>query len=349
MRHLWPPVVCVCGWKDAGKTTLIEALIPRLKERDLEVGVLKHDAHGLEIDKPGKDTDRYFQAGADVVAHDDTQLFARRRLDGRISLARLAWHLGGRYDLVLVEGHKASPLPKLWVAGEGEDHAPTDVEHLIGAVARGEGMVDEALDLILKAVADFYRHVTTVAGILIGGDSSRMGRPKALLPYKHHTLIEHAVDVVRPWVDDVVLLGAGPCPEGLTGVARIADAPLVQGPMAGILGALRWAPRVRWLILPCDLPLITNEAVEWLLEQPVYGRPVTMPHIAGQAMPDPLFAVYDPPARRWLEDAAETEQFSLRHAFPEAAVTDCPVPPEHADAWHNVNTPDDWHRLSDRL
>lgn len=347
MRHLWPPVVCICGYKDAGKTTLIEALIPRLRERDLEVGVLKHDAHGLEVDTPGKDTDRYFRAGADVVAHDDAQLFARRRLDGRISLARLAWHLGGRYDLVLVEGHKESPIPKLWVTGEGDDPPPDGVGHLVGTVRRGDAMVDEALDLILKAVDDFCRHATILAGVLIGGASTRMGRPKALLRYKQHSLVEHVVDVVRPWVDDVVLLGAGACPDAFVDTPKIADAPNVSGPMSGILGALRWSPRVRWLILPCDLPLITNEAVEWLLQQPVHGRPVTMPHVPGRPMPDPLFAVYDPPARRWLEDAAETEQFSLRHAFPDEVLSVCPVPPEHASAWRNVNTSEDWQALKD--
>ena len=62
------PAICIAGWSDSGKTTLIERLIPLLTARGLRVGVVKHTHHALEMDKPGSDTDRYRSVGASAVA-----------------------------------------------------------------------------------------------------------------------------------------------------------------------------------------------------------------------------------------------------------------------------------------
>lgn len=345
MSHLWPPTVGICGWKDSGKTTLIEALIPRCRARGWRVGVIKHDAHGLEVDRPGKDTARYFAAGAEVVAHDPHQWFARRHLTEAVDLDALAAHLGETCDLVLVEGHKASPVAKLWILEADETPVPAEARHVIAALRRSDRLVDEAYEALVRAVDAHHQGLRTFAGVLIGGSSTRMGQPKALLPCHHRTLIEHLVDVVRPWVADVMLLGSGPTPPSFAEMPRVADVPGFEGPMGGILAALRWAPRVRWLILPCDLPLVSNDDLLWLLRQAVPGRPVTMPRLPSKALPEPLCALYDPPARQWLEAAAARGEFSLRHAFPPEAVAVPDVPLEHAACWTNVNSPDDWHRL----
>jgi len=346
MSDLWPPVVGICGWKDSGKTTLIETLIPRLLERGLRVGVVKHDAHGLEVDRPGKDTDRYYQAGAEVAAHDEHQRFTRTHLRVLADLDALVSRLGETCNLVLVEGHKASPIPKLWLIGEDEVEPPDDIEHLIGTVRPGARTVDEVLDTVLSQVEAFHKRLAVYAGVLIGGASTRMGRPKALLPWHGRTLLEHTVDVVRPWVERVVLLGTGPTAETLAEMPVLADAVGVEGPMAGLLAAMRWAPRVRWLILPCDLPHLTNQSVQWLLGQFHPGRHAVMPVLPERANPEPLGAFYDPPARLPLERAAVQDRFSLRRALPEEVVAGPSVTPDLAPAWQNVNTVEDWHRLT---
>jgi len=61
------PVVSIVGKSNSGKTTLLEKLIPELKRRGYRVATVKHDTHGFEIDRPGKDTWRLAQAGADAV------------------------------------------------------------------------------------------------------------------------------------------------------------------------------------------------------------------------------------------------------------------------------------------
>ena len=62
MNH--PPIISVVGYSGAGKTTLMEKLISELTHRSYRVGSIKHDVHGFEMDKPGKDSWRHKQAGA---------------------------------------------------------------------------------------------------------------------------------------------------------------------------------------------------------------------------------------------------------------------------------------------
>ena len=62
-----PPILFIVGKSQAGKTTLIEKLIPQLKKRGYKIGTIKHAHHGFIVDKKGKDSRRHQEAGADTV------------------------------------------------------------------------------------------------------------------------------------------------------------------------------------------------------------------------------------------------------------------------------------------
>ncbi|MCY2930772.1 MAG: molybdopterin-guanine dinucleotide biosynthesis protein B [Planctomycetota bacterium] len=152
-RTVQPPLVLgLCGFSGAGKTTLIERIVPGLRRSGLRVAVVKHDAHGLDIDKPGKDSDRLFQAGADVLVHDRRQGLLRFRAAG-LSLRGALARLGGTYDLVLVEGHKRSPGAKLWLLGPGETAPPPGVSGVLGVLPRTSHRPALARRLILELLA----------------------------------------------------------------------------------------------------------------------------------------------------------------------------------------------------
>lgn len=57
-------VVGIAGWKNSGKTTLVEALVAIFSARGLAVSTVKHAHHEFDIDRPGKDSHRHRQAGA---------------------------------------------------------------------------------------------------------------------------------------------------------------------------------------------------------------------------------------------------------------------------------------------
>lgn len=111
------PVVCIVGKHNAGKTTLLERLIPCLQARGRRVAVIKHAAHGFELDREGSDSWRLAQTGAEavVLGGPDSAVLLCRLAEGASlpQLLGLLPNLG--FDLVLVEGFKQSALPKIEV------------------------------------------------------------------------------------------------------------------------------------------------------------------------------------------------------------------------------------------
>jgi molybdopterin-guanine dinucleotide biosynthesis protein B len=127
------------GWSGSGKTTLIEQLIPRFVLQGLSVSLIKHAHHQFDIDRPGKDSYRHRHAGCtEVMVTSDVRWAlmhemrgaSERSLDDQI--ARMA-----PVDLLLVEGWKRQPLPKLEVYREanGKPLLHPDDAHIIAVAS----------------------------------------------------------------------------------------------------------------------------------------------------------------------------------------------------------------------
>ncbi len=94
---------------------MITRLIPELKRRGFRVGTIKHDVHGFEIDKPGKDSWRHKDAGATMVLLSSPRQMAMvRDVDHDSKLDELETYFSG-VDIILAEGFKRSGVPKLEV------------------------------------------------------------------------------------------------------------------------------------------------------------------------------------------------------------------------------------------
>jgi molybdopterin-guanine dinucleotide biosynthesis protein B/molybdopterin-guanine dinucleotide biosynthesis protein len=118
-----PAVVAVVGKSDAGKTTLIEGLVPELVKLGLRVGTVKHDAHSFEIDHPGKDSWRHGQTGARAYAIASPDRLAYiARLDRELPLTRIAEMYFPDFDLVVAEGYKNSAPHRIEVFRAGAGH-----------------------------------------------------------------------------------------------------------------------------------------------------------------------------------------------------------------------------------
>ena len=107
----------IAGYSGSGKTTLLEKLIPQFTARGLRVSVIKHAHHGFDIDRPGKDSYRHREAGASEVllsCNDRWALMHERRDESDVTLDELLARLAP-CDLVLIEGFKQEPIPKLEV------------------------------------------------------------------------------------------------------------------------------------------------------------------------------------------------------------------------------------------
>ena len=103
------------GWSGAGKTTLLQRLIPALIARGLRVSTVKHAHHAFDVDQPGKDSFVHRAAGATEVLIGSAARWAlmhELRCQPEPELPDLLAHMT-RVDLVLVEGFKRGPHPKI--------------------------------------------------------------------------------------------------------------------------------------------------------------------------------------------------------------------------------------------
>src|ERR1700687_1678420 len=110
-------IIGLAGWSGAGKTTLLIKVIPCLIARGLRVSTLKHAHHAFDIDQPGKDSHSHRMAGATEVLVGSANRWAlvhELRGEAEPALGALLGKLGPG-DLVLVEGYKRAPHPKLEV------------------------------------------------------------------------------------------------------------------------------------------------------------------------------------------------------------------------------------------
>ncbi len=234
------PALGVCGWSGSGKTTLIEGMLPALSAQGLRIAVAKHDVHGIDVDRPGKDSDRLFRAGADVLLQGPQETL-RRSHDTRGLLGELR-QMSLLYDLILVEGRKHSPLPKLWLLSEDRESAPPDTEHVLAALPRGPGRAEAALAFIGRWLPEQQRNTRLIGCVLgTGAASGQVERASALF--------------MRLGVDVVVVGGS----RIQAGASLWLPAPPGAHPYAGLLRAMRLAPHASWLVARWQAPLPADQ------------------------------------------------------------------------------------------
>lgn len=176
------PIVSVIGESNSGKTTLIEALITELKKLGLRVGTVKHDARGHSSDTEGKDTWRHAAAGAEMIAlSSDHHVSVFQPVVSLPSVEQIVDTHFNAVDLVIAEGFKTQPYPKIEVFRSGhsrEWHAKP--EELIAAVS------DEKPPAVVPCF--------------------KAGEAQQLAAFLNQKFFEsHSRSDVRVWVDGILL------------------------------------------------------------------------------------------------------------------------------------------------
>jgi molybdopterin-guanine dinucleotide biosynthesis protein B len=162
------------GWSGAGKTTLIVRLIPELNRRGLSVSTIKHAHHNFDLDQPGKDSYAHRAAGAEeVLVASASRVALMRELRGapEPSLAELL-RLLKPVDLVLIEGFKRDPLPKIEIFRAANGKPPMhpndrDIVALISDAVEPSARLPRApIDDIAAAADLVLGHARPVAEVL---------------------------------------------------------------------------------------------------------------------------------------------------------------------------------------
>lgn len=119
-------ILFVVGRKKTGKTTLIEKLLSGLKEKGYKLGSVKHTSHDHQFDREGTDSFRHAQAGAEttlILSPHKVAIFSESMRDR--DLDQLFNFLFEDCDLIIGEGFKSSPFPKIEVLGTDDTLSPT--------------------------------------------------------------------------------------------------------------------------------------------------------------------------------------------------------------------------------
>jgi molybdopterin-guanine dinucleotide biosynthesis protein B len=124
------PILSFVGHSGSGKTTVIEKVIARLNGAGLKIAVIKHDVHGFEMDRPGKDSWRHKQAGAvATIVSSPSKVGVVMDTDHDRPPEALARLIEGA-DLIITEGYKKAPHPKIEVFRPNAtgDHTPLCID-----------------------------------------------------------------------------------------------------------------------------------------------------------------------------------------------------------------------------
>lgn len=174
--------------------------------------------------------------------------------------------------------------------------------------------------------------------VLVGGQSSRMGRDKALLPYGDSTLAGHVAFEVKAAAGTAALVG-DPERYGGLGYPVVPDLRPGCGPLAGVEAALR-ATGARWnLVAACDMPRLNAQFLTALFERAGRAGALCTAPVAPDGRPEPLCAVWRRDSLPLVEDALDRGVRKMAEALAIAGAAYWPV--DEAAWFENWNAPED--------
>jgi molybdopterin-guanine dinucleotide biosynthesis protein A len=180
--------------------------------------------------------------------------------------------------------------------------------------------------------------------VLAGGESTRMGRDKALLPYRGTTLLEYIASIVRQAAGTVTIIG-DPGRYRDVGYPVCPDQIPQCGPIAGIFTALSLTASDWNLVVACDMPMLSAPALRKLIDRSFQspGNCIVGAGLGGE--PQPLCAVYHRRCLPRLEQAIRDKRFRMKGLVAELNAEHVPLDPSMLA---NINTPGEWARFEDQ-
>ena len=240
------------------------------------------------------------------------------------------------YDLVIIDTGADAPAQQVRI----EVYRTAGQERLTWTDKNDKAMA-QLTDRLVMTMDQLVQQTPVWACILIGGKSSRMGQPKHLIQDTQKTTwLERMVEIVSPLVDGLVVSGVGRLPDKLADIVRLPDIPAVAGPLTGVVAASRWQPMVSWLLVACDMPHITTEALRWLLAGRHAGCWGRVPRLKERNRAEPLLAWYDFRAGQIFEEQLYEKNLRIGDVATHPKIDTPQIPEALRDSWININTPE---------
>lgn len=173
--------------------------------------------------------------------------------------------------------------------------------------------------------------------VLVGGESSRMGRDKAFIQYHNEPEWQRVFTILEGHTDKTFISLS----EKQAELAQFADVPKIIdhwsgiGPINGIASALEEHPCAAWLVVACDMPDLTNSTVERMGNARNGGRVATV-YVNEQNRIEPLCAIYESSIREHLGSAIARSEYGLRRCLDRLTVERVSL--EDIESLANLNT-----------
>lgn len=186
--------------------------------------------------------------------------------------------------------------------------------------------------------------------VLTGGKSERMKTDKASLEFHGKPMAEYTYQMLTPFCGEVFLSVREDQKdlEGRKGFPQIIDQDpyLNIGPLGGILSAFTQFSHDAWLVLACDLPLITATTLEYLVKHRKKSKMATTYISSHDQMPEPLCAIYEPRAFPLLKKYFASGQKCPRQFLINQKEIELLTLPDN-NALDNINYPEEYAKIMD--
>ena len=171
--------------------------------------------------------------------------------------------------------------------------------------------------------------------ILAGGKSSRMGTDKGFLKLKNKPFVRYSIDALKPLVSEIIIVSDNPDYD-VFGLKRIDDITKNAGPVAGICSGLEASSTTYNLVLSCDIPLITSEILQKLIDNIDDTSQIIQVESKGKSMP--LIAIYKKELANTIDTFLKNDERRLRVAIKSCISKNIVLEKEHEFSTMNVNT-----------
>ena len=349
-----------------GKTTLVERLVTRFQEENIRVGYYKHDSHRFKMDKTGKDTARVREAGAGIVAINDPTHFGVLA-DNDFKQLTIT-HALERCDCILIEGYKQSPFNKIvFLDAEGKLPIPSDSKGIRAIVHQGTGHLEsfvkqgiplfhrDEIEKIFDFVNGHFRNCASelFGAVFVGGQSTRMGKPKFSLTYDGISGTEKAVKLVSKFCNKVFLSSRADLDMGsltkINNVERINDEHIQLGPVGGLATLMGRFPDKAWMISACDMPFLREEDFDIIFHERDPLRYGTCYVQKGRLGYEPMCAIYEPKFIVPLFEAMSRRELSMSRIIEALPFKKLKIDEADRSKFMNINTTEDYEKRNKRI
>jgi len=181
--------------------------------------------------------------------------------------------------------------------------------------------------------------------VLAGGMSTRMGRNKALMKWHDKEQQYYVADMLMNHCEDVFISCRKEQAKDLNSKYKsLPDTFFDVGPLGGILSAFQSQPGKAWLVVACDLPLINEETLQFIITNRNTTNIATTYKNPFDGLPEPLMTIWEPESYQVLLTSLENKVTSPRAILMKNEITMLQAP--YPEAMLNVNTPEDAAEIS---